>query len=67
MKRKLINKKNKRLLRIISLVMFVVAIAFLYYALQHPESSWSFSLKLVYLMYLCYLIIMIACFIISFL
>lgn len=67
MKKKLINKKVKRILRIISFIMLVIAISFIYYALNHPESSWSFSLELVYFMYLCYVIIMIACIIISFL
>lgn len=67
MKKKFVNKKLSTLLRIISLIMFVMAIIFIYYALNHPESSWSFSLELVYFMYLCYVIIMIMCLIISFL
>lgn len=64
---KIKNKRTKRILRFIGLLMFVIAVSFIYYALNHPESSWPFRLELVYFMYLCYVIIMIACIIISFL
>ena len=40
--------------------MFVVMIFFVYYALQHPELSVDIPLKILHLLYLGYVVIMIA-------
>lgn len=61
------NKKAKRkkLLRIIALLMFVIAISFIYYALHHPEASWPIGNEIIYYIYDFYVLIMIVCLIIS--
>ena len=53
--------KKKKLIYLCSfLIMFVVMIFFVYYALQHPELSVDIPLKILHLLYLGYVVIMIA-------
>ena len=40
--------------------MFIVMIIFVYQALQHPELSFDIPLKILHLLYLGYVVIMIA-------
>lgn len=59
------------LLRIVSTLMMIAAIIFVTYALQHPEAGivingHAVNYKLLYFLYVCYLIIMIFLFVLSF-
>ena len=42
------------------IIMFVVMVFFVLNALQHPELSFDIPLKVLYLLYLAYVVIMIA-------
>lgn len=66
-KKKIKNKKTKKMLRIIALLMFVIAICFIYYALQHPEASWPIGNEIICYLYAIYVIIIVVFTIISFL
>ena len=46
--------KNKKYLKI-GLVMILIAILFVFYALNHPESSFPWSNKITYTIYVAYL------------
>lgn len=50
---------NKKLSRIIGILMFVLAIAFLMFAFSHPEMSFPWSNAITYLLYGVYFITMI--------
>ncbi|MDO5028755.1 MAG: hypothetical protein Q4E36_05765 [Bacillota bacterium] len=52
------NKRRERKYLLAFLAMLVVMIAFLVYALNNPQGSFSAPLSLVYGVYLLYLIIM---------
>lgn len=55
---------DKRLVfMIIGITMLVIAIVFIWYAMNNPQSSFPWSNKITYLIYLIYIIIMIGCFI----
>jgi len=45
--------------RIIGAAMFVGGVAFLLYALRHPESGFPIPLKLTYILYAVYVIVML--------
>lgn len=53
-------KKKKLIYLCCFLIMFVVMIIFVYQALQHPELSFDIPLKILHLLYLGYVVIMIA-------
>ena len=58
--------KNKRKVFLnISISMLIIAFGFLWYALNHPEGGFPWSISVTYGIYLLYIVIMIACFIIS--
>jgi uncharacterized membrane protein len=59
--------KIRKIFRIISLVMTVVAIVFLIYAFGHPEGSWiGVPLQTVRMLYGLYIVIDIGLFVASF-
>ena len=58
-------KKSKRFF-LIGILMLVIMLAFLAYALTHPEASFSFSLDITYLIYIIYLTATVSMFVISF-
>ena len=49
------TKKNSR---IIALVMLVVAVAFIVFAMGHPEMSFPWSNTITYILYIAYLLAM---------
>ena len=51
-------RKNKKYL-IIGLAMILIAVLFLYYALNHPEVSFPWSNNITYLIYIVYLVLVI--------
>ena len=53
-------KKKKLIYLCCFLIMFVVMIIFVYQALQHPELSFDIPIKILDLLYLGYVVIMIA-------
>lgn len=55
------HKSNAFLL--IGIAMLIIMIVFIVYALQHPEGSFSFYLGVTYALYLTYLIVTIAMFV----
>jgi len=56
-------KNKKRFLLIISIIMLLFSIGFIWYALNHPEGAFPWSNSVTYGIYLFYIIIMITCFI----
>ena len=53
--------KKKKLIYLFGfIIMFVVMVFFVLNALQHPELSFDIPLKVLYLLYLAYVVIMIA-------
>lgn len=55
--------KKSTLFLIIGIIMFIIAIAFVCYCLNHPTFSWDWSLAVVYSLYLLYFIANIFCFV----
>jgi len=53
-------KKKKLIFFCGFIIMFVVMVFFVLNALQHPELSFDIPLKVLYLLYLAYVVIMIA-------
>lgn len=49
------NKKYKK----IAILMLVIGIIFIFYALNHPESSFPWSNNITYVIYMAYLILTI--------
>ena len=49
------NKKYKK----IAILMLVIGIIFIFYALNHPESSFPWSNNITYIIYMVYLILII--------
>lgn len=56
----------KKIFFSIGFAMFVFAIFFIFFAFNHPECSWKFDLKIVYLIYILYLIVMFIMFLLAF-
>ena len=50
--------KNKKYLKI-GLAMILIAILFVFYALNHPEASFPWSNNITYIIYMAYLAIII--------
>ncbi|MGM9979019.1 MAG: hypothetical protein ACI33J_09495 [Clostridium sp.] len=50
---------NKKISRIIGMIMLVVAIIFLVFALNNPQASWSWNNTITYTLYIIYLVVMI--------
>jgi len=57
-------KSKKRIFLNISVAMLIIAVGFLWYALNHPEAGFPWSISVTYGIYRFYIVI-IACFIIS--
>jgi membrane-bound acyltransferase YfiQ involved in biofilm formation len=65
-KKGIIIMKNKRkIFLVISISMLLLAIGFIWYALNHPEMSFPWNNNITYSIYLVYIVIMIICFLIS--
>lgn len=58
-------KSKKRVFLIISIIMLLFAIGFIWYALNHPEGGFTWSNSVTYGIYFMYIVIMIAFFVIS--
>lgn len=50
---------NKKISRIIGMIMLVVAIIFLVFALNNPQASWPWNNTITYTLYIIYLVVMI--------
>jgi len=50
---------NKKISRIIGMIMLVVAIIFLVFALNNPQASWNWNNTITYTLYIIYLVVMI--------
>lgn len=50
---------NKKISRIIGMIMLVVAIIFLVFALSNPQASWNWNNTITYTLYIIYLVVMI--------
>lgn len=50
---------NKKISRIIGMIMLVVAIIFLVFVLNNPQASWSWNNTITYTLYIIYLVVMI--------
>lgn len=50
---------NKKISRIIGIIMLVVAIIFLVFALNNPQASWNWNNTITYTLYIIYLVVMI--------
>lgn len=50
---------NKKISRIIAIIMLVVAIIFLVFALNNPQASWTWNNTITYTLYIIYLVVMI--------
>lgn len=50
---------NKKISRIIGMIMLVVAIIFLVFALNNPQASWPWNNTITYILYIIYLVVMI--------
>ena len=50
---------NKKISKIIGMIMLVVAIIFLVFALNHPQASWNWNNTITYTLYIIYLVVMI--------
>ena len=57
---------SKKISRIVGAVMLIGAIAFVVFALNHPETSWSFPNYIAYILYALYILVMIILFIAPF-
>ena len=49
------NKKYKK----IAILMLVIGIIFIFYALNHPESSFPWSNNITYIIYIVYLLLIV--------
>jgi|GEM_PF-2545953 len=49
----------------VGILMFVIMILFIICALHHPEGSFSFNLRITYILYFMYFVIMIAMFLLA--
>ncbi len=58
-------RSRNRVFLNISIAMLLIAVGFLWYALNHPEGGFPWSNSVTYAIYSFYIVIMIACFIIS--
>jgi divalent metal cation (Fe/Co/Zn/Cd) transporter len=58
-------KSKRKLFLFIGMFMLLIAIGFVWYALNHPESSFPWNNTITYSIYLIYIIAMIICFIIA--
>lgn len=56
---------DKQLLRLISILMFISAAAFVGFAFLHPEMSWPWSNAVTYILYGIYIAVMAVLFIVS--
>ena len=56
----------KKLSRIIAALMLILAIAFIAYALNHPEAGFPWNNAITYVLYIVYLAVMIVLFIAPF-
>ncbi len=56
---------NSNIFLIISIIMFIIMAGFLIYASRHPELSFPIGTRLTYFIYLVYIFIMLALFILS--
>lgn len=50
---------NKKISRIIGMIMLVVAIIFLVFALNNPQASCPWNNTITYILYIIYLVVMI--------
>lgn len=50
---------NKKISKIIGMIMLVVAIIFLVFALNNPQASWNWNHTITYTLYIIYLVVMI--------
>lgn len=50
---------NKKISKIIGMIMLVVAIIFLVFALNNPQASWNWNNTITYTLYIIYLVVMI--------
>lgn len=50
---------NKKISRIIGIIMLAAAIIFLIFALNHPQMSFPFSIAVTYVIYAVYAVLMI--------
>lgn len=50
---------NKKISRIIGIIMLVVAIIFLVFALNNPQASWNWNNTITYTLYIIYFVVMI--------
>lgn len=57
---------TKKLSRIIAVLMLILAIAFVVYALNHPEAGFSWNNSITYALYIAWLVVMIFLFIAPF-
>ena len=57
---------TKKLSRIIAALMLILAIAFVVYALNHPEAGFPWNNSITYALYIAYLAVMIVLFIAPF-
>ena len=55
----------KKIFLSISGLMFLIAFVFVLYVFQHPTGVWPFDLKIAYLLYKSYLIVMVGSFILG--
>ena len=49
---------SRKVSRIIGLILFLVAIVFLLYALNHPEATFPWSNTITYILYGIYIVVM---------
>jgi uncharacterized membrane protein YkvA (DUF1232 family) len=57
---------TKKISRIVAIVMFALALVFVWYALNHPESSWPWSSTITLILYGAYIVVMIVLFVAPF-
>ena len=56
--------KDKKLISmVIGMTMLVIAIVFIWYAMNNPQVSFPWSNTITYLIYLVYILVMIGCFV----
>ena len=55
--------KLRKVFLLIWVFMLIFAVSFLFYAANHPEGSFPWSLSITYMIYRIYLIMMVLCFI----
>lgn len=56
----------KKILRVVASIMLTIAICFVIYALNHPESSFPWSNLITYVLYIVYFVAMTIMFVLSF-